>query len=427
VFDSFCFFRRLLRDSYQDFGSLKSETMPRAALDVLQRIMTKDTRLICGIMSGTSVDAVDVALVRISGGGLGTRLDVVAYTETYYPEEVQQMIFSNAEASTSNVNDICILHTALAHVYADAVRELCEEAGLPVHAVDLIGMHGQTIHHLPEPTQLGRHLVRSSLQIGSGPTLATLLGVPVLSDFRAPDLALGGQGAPLVPYVDYLLFRSTLEHRALVNIGGIANLTWLPANCAEEDVVAFDSGPGNMIVDALIRRLYGREFDEGGAIARSGRVNGDLLSWMLGHEFFRMPPPKSAGRELFGTEYVGNLLQIAYELDVSTPADIIATASECTVRTVTSALLSVTPPQTPFSLFLSGGGARNEFFREGLAFSVPQARQSDLTDLGLSSDAKEAVSFAILANEWLNGNAANLPRVTGATGKALLGSLSIGV
>ena len=400
--------------------------MQKTPLEILQRMITKDVRLVCGIMSGTSVDGIDVALVRISGDGLGTRIETVAYTETYYPEEVQQLIFSNAEASTSNVNDICILHTALAHLYADAVKELCREAGVSQKEIDLIGVHGQTIHHLPEPTQLGRHSVRSSLQIGSGPTLAMLLGVPVVSDFRAPDLALGGQGAPLVPYVDYLLFRSAEEHRALVNIGGIANLTWLPADCEEAEVTAFDTGPGNMIVDALIRRLFGREYDEGGSIARSGHVSGDLLAWMLGHEFFRLNPPKTAGREIFGTEFVGTLLQIANELDVHVPADIVATASECTVRSITNAFHSIVPDGVPFFLYLCGGGARNLFFRDGLVFSLHQARVYDMSVLGMNTDAKEAISFAVLANEWLHGNAVNIPNVTGASRKAVLGSLSLG-
>ena len=401
--------------------------MLKAPLEILQQMMTKDTRLICGIMSGTSVDGIDVAVARISGGGRGTRVEVVAYTETYYPEEVQQLVFSNAEASTSNVNDICVLHTAIAHLYADAVKELCEEAGMNVQSIDLIGIHGQTIHHLPEPTQIGRHLVRSSLQIGSGPTLAALLGVPVLSDFRAADLAVGGQGAPLVPYVDYLLFRSSEEHRVMVNIGGISNITWLGAGCSEDDVIAFDAGPGNMIVDALVRKLYGREYDEGGAIARSGRVNPDLLAWMRGHEFFRLEPPKTAGREIFGTEFVGNFLQIATELDVQAPADMIATASECTVQSIVGAARAINPKSESFDLYLCGGGARNQFFREGLTFSLPHARMKQLSELGVDADAKEAVSFAVLANEWLQGNAANMPRVTGARRKVILGCLSLGV
>jgi anhydro-N-acetylmuramic acid kinase len=399
--------------------------MPRSPLDILHRLVTKDERLVCGIMSGTSVDAIDVALVRLRGGGAGTACRLVHGSETLFPEDVQQMIFSNAEATRSTVSDVCILHAALAHLYADAVREACAAADIPVAQIDLIGLHGQTIQHIPEPTRVGRHDVRSTLQIGSGPALAALLGVPVVSDFRAADMALGGQGAPLVPYVDYILFRHMEEHRLILNIGGIANLTWLPAGCLEEDVAAFDAGPGNMVVDALMRLYFGREFDDGGRVAQSGLVVPDLLDWMLRHPYFRQAPPKSAGRELFGGAYTAQLVQIAGELGVDAPADIIATAAECTVRSVAAAVRSLAPDNEPLTLYMCGGGAKNLFFRNGLRHSLPSARIAGLGELGVDPDSKEALSFAVLANEWLQGNAANLPRVTGASRPAVLGSFSV--
>jgi anhydro-N-acetylmuramic acid kinase len=400
--------------------------MTRSPLDILQRLVTKNERLVCGVMSGTSVDAVDVALVRLRGGGPGTALHLVHAHETLFPEELQDMIFANSEPSRSTVSDICVLHSALAHLYADAIREACGAAGIALADIDLVGLHGQTIHHMPEPTQAGPYDVRSSLQIGSGPTLAALLGVPVVSDFRAPDLALGGQGAPLVPYVDWLLFRHDTEHRIMLNIGGIANLAWLPACCRDDDVLAFDTGPGNMIVDALMRVLYGREFDDGGRVAQSGRVAPDLLDWMLRHPYFRQPYPKSAGRELFGTAYTQQYLQIARELSVAAPADLVATAAECTVRAIAAGVQSLVPADAPAALYLMGGGAKNLFFRNALRFALPAARVADVQELGINADAKEAVCFAVLANEWLQGNAANLPRVTGARRKILLGSFAAG-
>jgi anhydro-N-acetylmuramic acid kinase len=399
--------------------------MTQSPLDILTSLALKDSRLICGVMSGTSVDAVDVAIVRVGGGGLGTTLELVQYTETLFPEEVQQLVFSNSDVSSSNVYDICLLHAALAHTYAESVRQACEEAGIDVRSLDLVGVHGQTMHHIPEPAQLGRHLVRSTLQIGSGPTMAALLGVPVLTDFRAADMAVGGQGAPLVPYADYLLFRSPDEHRLLLNIGGIANLTWLPADCVADDVAAFDSGPGNMVVDALARQFFGKEFDEGGAIARTGRVNPDLLSWMLGHPYFRRTPPKSTGRETFGSEFVGTYLQIARDLEIETPADLIATAAECTVRTASTAISQLTHGCSDYALYVGGGGAKNLFFTEGLRFSLPNAQLKPFDVCGIQADAKEAVCFAVLANEWLHGNPTNLPRVTGASRRVILGSLSV--
>ena len=399
--------------------------MPRSPLDILTSIATKDSRLLCGVMSGTSVDAIDVAIVRIRGGGNATKLELLHYSETLFPEEIQQLVFANAEVSSSNVYDLCLLHTAISHAYAEAIRQTCTEAGMDVRQLDLVGMHGQTMHHIPAAASIGGHVIRATMQAGSGPTLAILLGVPVLSDFRAADMAAGGQGAPLVPYADYILFRSAQDHRLMLNIGGISNVTWLPAACAMDEVTAFDTGPGNMIVDALARQFYGKEFDEGGAIARSGRVNSDLLSWMLSHSFFRQAAPKSTGREMFGSGFVGSFLQIARDLEVETPADLIATASECTVRTTAAAITALSAGYGTFDLFVGGGGARNAFFTEGLRFSLPTARIRPFEDCGVPADAKEAVCFAVLANEWLHGNPANLPNVTGAARQVLLGSFSV--
>ncbi len=401
--------------------------MARSPLDLLTRLTTKSERLVCGLMSGTSVDAVDVALVKIRGGGPGSHVELLRYAETLYPEEIQQRIFANAEVSTSNVDDICLLHSAVAHVYADAVEQLCDEAGVALQDIDLIGMHGQTLRHLPEKTGIGRHAVRSTLQIGNGSTLASLLGVPVVYDFRAADMAAGGQGAPLVPYIDYLLFRSDVEHRLLINIGGIANLTWLPAQGGSENIIALDTGPGNMIVDALMRRFHGREYDENGAVARSGNINPDLITWMMRNEFFTLEPPKTTGRERFGSPYIQELLQIVRDLGITSTENIITTASECTVRSITDQVKRLLPPEQQFKLFVSGGGARNHYFLDGLKYAFPAARLGDTNDFGIPGDAKEAISFAVLANEWLEGNSSNLPAVTGASRPMVLGAFASGL
>ncbi len=400
--------------------------MPRSPLDILTALATKEPRLVCGIMSGTSVDAIDTALVRLRGGGAGTEMELVHYSETLFPEEAQQLVFSASEVSSSNVYDVCVLHAALAELYADAVRHACSEAGLGVSGIDLIGLHGQTLHHIPETYKLGRHEVRSTMQAGSGPMLAALLGVPVLHDFRSADMALGGQGAPLVPYADYILFRSVKEDRIILNIGGIANLTWLPAGCGEDDVLAMDTGPGNMIADSLMRRFFGREFDEGGAVARTGRVNADLLSWMFSHPFFARKAPKSTGREAFGGRFLENFLQIARDLELASPADLVATASEFTVRGIARAASILASPERKPVLYIGGGGAKNLFFTEGLRHSLSGAVIRPFDELGMPAAARESVCFAVLANEWLHGNATNLPRVTGASRKTLLGSFSTG-
>ncbi len=399
--------------------------MPPSPLDTLTRLVTRSERIICGIMSGTSVDAVDVAIVRVRGGGASLSVELLHYAQTLYSEELQNRIFANSEVSSSNVNDICLLHSALAHLYASAVRDCVQEAGLTLEEIDLIGMHGQTLRHLPTPMNIGSHDVASTLQIGSGPTLATLLQVPVIYDFRSGDMALGGQGAPLVPYTDALLFRSDTEHRVLLNIGGIANCSILPRGCAIEDILAFDTGPGNMIVDTLVRRFFGREFDEGGAIASSGSIHPDLLTWLRRHPYYREAPPKSAGREIFGEDYVQDYLILSRELGVIEPADIIATAAEITVRSITRQLRAYTETWDAFRLLVSGGGVHNRFFLDGLRYGLPNANIESSSVLGIDPDAKEAVAFAVLANEWLMGNPASLPRVTGARRKGLLGVLAI--
>ena len=399
--------------------------MTRSPLDILTRAVTKPSRLVCGIMSGTSVDAVDVALARVHGGGTAMRLDPLHFYETLYAEELQHRIFANCETASSNVNDICLLHTAVAEVYADAVRSLCQEHGNDVSEIDVIGMHGQTLRHLPDAIDLAGYAIRSTLQIGSGSTLATLLRVPVVYDFRAGDMALGGQGAPLVPYVDYLFFRSEKEDRVLLNIGGIANLTYLPRGCEARDVIAMDTGPGNMIIDALMRRFYGREFDEDGEVASAGAVNPDLLAWMLTHPFFRQKAPKSTGRESFGGEYLNELLDVARALAVLEVPDVIATVTECTVRGIVLHLRAILPQTAVFRMLVSGGGTKNRFIMKGLQHAFPGAVVEGTSALGVDPAAKEALAFAVLANEWLMGNPTNLPAVTGAARPALLGVLAI--
>ncbi|MDX9759781.1 MAG: anhydro-N-acetylmuramic acid kinase [Bacteroidota bacterium] len=399
--------------------------MIRSPLDILTRAVTKPSRLVCGIMSGTSVDAVDVAIARVHGGGTSLRLEPLHFHETLYAEELQHRIFANCEMASSNVNDICLLHTALAEVYADAVRALCHEHGIDVGDIDLIGMHGQTLRHLPDAMDFAGYSIRSTLQIGSGSTLATLLRVPVVYDFRAGDMALGGQGAPLVPYVDALLFRSDAEDRVLLNIGGIANVTLLPRGGDNTQVLATDTGPGNMIIDALMRRFYGREFDENGDVASAGAVNADLLAWMLSHPFFKQTTPKSTGRESFGGEYLNELLEVARALSVLDVPDVITTVTECTVRAIVLHLRASLPRTASFRLLVSGGGTKNRFIMKGLQHAFPEAVVEGTSVLGIDPSAKEALAFAVLANEWLMGNPANIPAVTGASRPALLGALAI--
>ncbi len=398
--------------------------MVPSPLEILTRLTLSEERLVCGIMSGTSLDAIDVAIVAIRGGGHGTQINVRHFSEVLFPEEIREMILANSVASSSSVSEICVLNSALAQLYAEAVQQACAECGIHLRDIDVIGTHGQTVQHLPEPMVISGRVIRSTLQLGNGSMLAALLGIPVIWDFRSADLALGGQGAPLVPYVDHLLFQSDTEDRIILNIGGIANFTWLPAGCHEDEVCAFDTGPGNMVIDALVRKFYGKAYDDGGRIAMSGTVNPDLKSWFLGNEYFRLPYPKSAGRELFGERFVENYVEIANEFGVRQPQDMIATAAQCTVLSIAAHIHQLVEGSTDYAVYVSGGGVRNGFFMNGLKHSLSDARIVPSDEVGIPSDSKEAVCFAILANEWLQGNPASMPNVTGCQKKVLLGAFS---
>jgi anhydro-N-acetylmuramic acid kinase len=290
--------------------------------------------------------------------------------------------------------------------------------------VDLIGSHGQTIHHLPEPTPVHGRAVRSTLQIGEPCVIAERTGVVTIGDFRVRDLAAGGQGAPLVPLVDYLLYRSATEGRAMLNLGGIANATILPPGCGPDDVYAFDLGPGNMILDRLMSRITGggQSWDEGGRTAATGRVNPETLSSMMAHPFLLQAPPKSTGRETFGAAYADALLERTRGLGLR-DEDAVATATAFTAECVADGFRRfVREPLT--EMIVSGGGARNETMMAFLRERLPRTRVRRIEEIGGSSEAKEALAFAVLANETLAGRPGNVPRVTGASRPVVLGKLA---
>lgn len=376
-------------------------------------------------MSGTSLDGIDAVLLRVQGVGADTRFRQLAYLERPFPRALRDLLMRNSVPGTSRVDEITRLTMALAMAYADAIRALARNAGLPLSAIDLIGSHGQTIHHLPVPTKVAGRVVRSTLQIGDPSALAALTGVTTVGDFRLADMARGGQGAPLVPSVDWIIFRSPNRNRLILNIGGIANLTAVPQDAARGDVVAFDTGPGNMVVDALTRRFFGAPYDRNGRVATSGAVSADLLRFLMKHPFLRMPPPKSTGREEFGEEFVRRLLAYARPYE---PADVVATASAFTVAAVHDAYRRfIARHMAADEIIVSGGGARNRFFLSELVRVFAPARVCTADDVGVSSDAREAISFALLANETIHGRPGNLPRVTGADRPVILGKICPGV
>lgn len=387
----------------------------------LSDILAKPSRLVIGLMSGTSADGVDAALVRIHGQGLQTRVEELAFVSPPFDGEVRQRILALACGDVGGSRELCQLSFLLGRLYVSACEAVCEAAGISKTDVDLIGSHGQTLWHIPRPESYLGTPITGTLQIGEASLLNEAFGCPAVSDFRVRDMAAGGQGAPLVPYTEYLLYRSDTQTVALQNIGGVGNLTLLPKGAALSDVLAFDTGPGNMVMDALVARLTNgaQTYDAGGALARAGQVSQPLLQWMLDDDYLSLEPPKTTGRERYGAAYVARMLKQAQALQVSL-ADCLTTATRFTAECIREGVERYCAP-LPQRLIVSGGGSHNETLMSYIAQALP------LTDVvkGSNSDAKEAVAFAILANECVHGLCGNAPRATGARHPAVLGKISL--
>jgi anhydro-N-acetylmuramic acid kinase len=376
-------------------------------------------------MSGTSADGVTAVLSRISGAGVETRFRVVASKTYRYPKWLRERIFELFDPLTGTVDKICVMNFVLGEVFASVVGKIAGSAEVDVREIDCIASHGQTIYHSPEPVKQGPWTVGSTLQIGEPAVIADKTGVTVISNFRAKDVSAGGQGAPLVSYPDYLVFRSRSKGRAVLNLGGIANVTVIPAGASVERVWAFDTGPGNMVIDYVAQRLSNGRigFDKWGKIAAKGTVKRAFLNRMLRHPFFHKVPPKSTGREEFGSAFSESLLKTARKdkLDMS---DVIATTTTMTVESIRLAFQRfILPKARIHEVIVGGGGVRNKVLMNGLKKSIP-ARILTMREFGIPNQAKEALSFCILANETLHGNPSNIPLATGAQRRVVLGSMT---
>jgi anhydro-N-acetylmuramic acid kinase len=383
---------------------------------------TRPEHLLVGLMTGTSADAVDAALVRLTGVGLETRHELVAYREAPLEAAIRREIIEVASAPQVSPERLMRLDVALGERYAAAVLELLADVKRDPGGVDAIGSHGQTVRHVPRDTGGGEAM---SLQIGSAAVLAERTGIPVVSNFRARDTAAGGEGAPLVPIADWWLFRSEAESRVLLNLGGIANLTYLPRGGAIERVLAFDTGPGNLILDALVRlESEGAvSHDEGGAIAARGRASQALLSELMADPFFGLAPPRSTGRERFGDHYAVKLQEVGRTMNLA-HEDLLATAVELTAATVALAIERHLDGPVD-AVYVSGGGVRNAALMAGLRRRIGPALVP-LERLGVPPEAKEALAFAFLAHLTLAGLPGNVPSATGATHAAVLGQITPG-
>jgi anhydro-N-acetylmuramic acid kinase len=381
--------------------------------------------LVIGLISGTSADGVDAALVEIDGSAHSSRLHVLAFHTLPFPAGMREAILTASDPRIGKVDLLCRLNVALGEVFAAAALEVSRRAGISIGAVDLIGSHGQTVQHLPEPFPLGGYAVCATLQLGEPTVIAERTGVMTVADFRPRDMAAGGQGAPLVPYGHYLLFRDAARSRVVHNIGGISNVTVLPAAGALEDVLAFDTGPGNMPIDAVVERLTeGQEvFDKDGGRARRGRAHQPLVDELLAHPFLRRLPPKSTGREAFGSGYVDGVMARGAELGIGGD-DLIATLTAFTVATIVQAYRHlILPRYSPVEAILCGGGSRNPLLTAWLHQELPEVGWRACDDFGISADALEAVIFAVLAHETVCGHPANVPSATGAKRPVVLGKV----
>lgn len=378
-------------------------------------------RIAIGLMSGTSMDGIDAAVVEIRRHGWQREVKALAFVTVPYPKKLKEVLLrvTQDENALSRLSEISALNFVIGEHFAAAALKAMRRSGLSPERVDLIGSHGQTVSHRPRGKE------PSTLQLGEPAVIAQRTGVTTVADFRPADVAAGGEGAPLTPYVHYLLFRDRSRSRAIHNLGGISNLTYIPAGGTLKEVVAFDTGPGNMVIDNLCRRVTRGEkgFDSGGRLARRGNVHERLLKELLRHPFFSRRPPKSTGREEFGAGFVASLVRSAKRMGIG-PSDLLATATAFTAHSIGAAYRNfILPSGNLDEIYFAGGGRKNRTLMEMLREELPFAKVELVEKLGLNGDALEAQAFALLADEAVEGVAADLSRVTGAAQGLVLGKV----
>jgi len=374
-----------------------------------------DTELYIGIMTGTSMDAIDVVIA-----GFENFPKVVSEHSSPINSDLRKTLLDLATKKEMDIDLFVQSHFVLAKEYAKAVDGALKKSKISSTDIRAIGLHGQTIRHLPKQG--------ATFQLGSGAALAALTEINVVNDFRSGDIALGGEGAPLIPMFDYHFLKSNDVNRILLNIGGIANLTFLPVGCLEENVIAFDSGPGNMVIDALMLEYFHKPFDREGNMAKSGNIDIEFLSELLSDQYFSRKPPKSTGRELFGEPFIESFKKHIGKNSLSV-SDAIRTATELTAVSISNAMKFF--PQDilqkyPTEIIASGGGVKNTFLCEQIKELLPGMKFRISDEIGIPSQAKEALAFAWFAKAFLENEYIHLPKTTGASRRIILGSLSKG-
>jgi len=365
----------------------------------LTEIAQKPQRKIIGLMSGTSLDGLDIALCRFKW----KKSTLLNFKTVDYPEELRGRIRAIQSQPQVSLEEVCVLHTELAHLYADLVLEALKEWGVKPGQVDLIASHGQTIYHHPDKK------MNSTLQIVDGDHIAEKTGIVTISDFRQKHVAKGGEGAPLAGIMDEVIFRSKAKNRVLLNLGGISNFTWLPAKESKEQVITSDIGPANTLINEAMKKHFGKPFDEDGKVASTGKVDSELLKYLLLEPFFRKPLPKTTGQEDFNLDLVEELME-GYQIELE-PKDLIATLTHLTIQSITRTFEELMGDRE-FELFVSGGGVHNSLIMNGLRERLPNVEFKDFEEFGFSADAKEAVLMAFLANECVVGGEWELGKVS---------------
>lgn len=376
---------------------------------------------IAGVMSGTSLDGIDVALVRIEGSGVDSKVKLIHFTTVPFRNDIKSEIQQALSIENSNVQLICSLNFKLGLCFANAVKEVCKEANFSLEQLDLIGSHGQTIYHQPKPEG---NMIASTLQIGEPAVIAYDTNTTVISNFRTMDMAAGGQGVPLVPYSEVILYRDPSKNRLLQNIGGIGNVTVIPSQKSDQNVIAFDTGPGNMIIDEVCQRLFQLPYDQNGEIAEQGEVVDEILTYCMNHPFLKMNPPKSTGREQFGEEFVSELLK---RYEKHSKENILTTGTMFTASSIVHHYKEFILPYYEIDeVILGGGGSYNNTLVEMIRYGLKDEKCTIFIqeDIGYSSEAKEAIAFAILANETYHRNPSNVPSATGAKKSVVLGNVT---
>ena len=368
-----------------------------------------------GLMSGTSLDGVDVALVKISGHSEDTVIQLVDFITVKIPKNILISINKSLSLKDSNSQLLCSLNFELGELFGNSAIQICKKNKIDSSKVKFIASHGQTIYH--QPSQDGV-MVASTLQLGESSVIAEITQTTVISDFRYRDMAVMGQGAPIVPYSEFILYRDYNKTRIMQNIGGIGNATILPKNCNINDVIAFDTGPGNMIIDELCRIFYQKEYDKDGLYASQGSVDDELLAYLMSHPYIEKSVPKTTGREEFGSQFTKQLVD-QFELN---PDDFIATATMFTAKSIANAVFPFTSNDT--ELIIAGGGSYNNTLVSYIKKELPTIDVLIQEDLGFSSEAKEAIAMVILGNQTYNRKKSNVPNATGAIKQVILGKVT---